>query len=75
MYYFDLLGIVVVCLFVSQLVSAQVYYSSLVGTVRDPSGAVVPNATVVVIEVSTNIKILPINKYGLAPADHGRSQR
>ena len=43
----------------------QGYYSTLVGTVRDPSGAVVPNAEVTAIEVSTNVNTSgPTNASG-----------
>jgi hypothetical protein len=35
--------------------AAQVYYSTLVGTVRDQAGAVIPNAEVVATEVKTGV--------------------
>lgn len=52
----EVLATVVVCLFVSQFLVGQVYYSTVVGTVRDASGAVVPNAQVLATELSTNVK-------------------
>jgi len=49
------LVMVAVCLGAPVLLCAQVYYSTLVGTVRDASGAIVPHARVVATELSTNI--------------------
>src|SRR6266542_3749986 len=42
-------------LWASQCVSAQVYYSTLVGTVRDPAGSVVPEALVTATEIRTGV--------------------
>src|SRR5438445_371999 len=39
-----------------RFLSGQAYYSTLVGTVRDTSGGVVPNAQVAAIEVTTDVK-------------------
>lgn len=50
------LAVVILGLSVPHLLRGQVYYSTLVGTVRDASGAVIPNAAVVATEVSTNEK-------------------
>src|SRR5437667_9821099 len=47
---------VVVYLSIAQSVPAQLYYSTLVGTVRDTTGAVVPHAQVTVTDVSTGVK-------------------
>src|SRR5881397_2116725 len=47
--------VVVACLLVPTLARAQVYYSTLVGTVRDPSGAIVANAAITATEVATGV--------------------
>ncbi|MEW5979566.1 MAG: TonB-dependent receptor [Acidobacteriota bacterium] len=46
----------ILTLSVSQGVHAQVYYSTLVGTVRDMTGAVIANVEIEAIEVSTSVK-------------------
>src|SRR5437762_14068812 len=51
---------VVVCLglavvIVSQPTYGQVLYGTLVGNVKDPSGAAVPGATVTVVNTGTNV--------------------
>src|SRR5581483_3507354 len=42
-------------LLASASISAQVYYSTVVGTIRDPTSAVVPGVRVVATEVRTGI--------------------
>lgn len=51
----SLLAVLILGLSVPHLLRGQVYYSTLVGTVRDASGAVVPNVEVKAIEVSTGV--------------------
>ena len=41
----------------SQLMFAQTFTASVLGTVTDSSGAAIPNATVVAVNVATNIRI------------------
>ena len=50
------LAAITLTLLVPQRLVGQLYYSTIVGTVRDASGAVAPNVKVTAIEVSTNVK-------------------
>src|ERR1700745_2393435 len=51
--------------------AAQQFYGSITGTVIDPSGAVVPNASVNVIKVDTNVTIaLRTNSAGVYTANN-----
>ena len=47
--------LLVLALILISLLPAQVYYATLIGTVRDASGAVVPDAEVVVTEANTRV--------------------
>jgi Carboxypeptidase regulatory-like domain/TonB dependent receptor-like, beta-barrel len=50
---------------------AQQFYGTITGTVSDPSGAVVPNATIKVINVDTNVTvILKTNAAGVYVANN-----
>jgi len=49
----SLLLLLLVCGFVSQPASAQVLYGSVIGTVTDPSGAIIPNAKVSITSKDT----------------------
>jgi len=50
---------------------AQQFYGTITGTVSDPSGAVVPNATIKVINVDTNVTVvLKTNAAGVYVANN-----
>ena len=49
------LAVILTCLAITSLANAQVYYATLVGTVRDASGATVPNATITATELTTGV--------------------
>src|SRR2546426_10538476 len=51
-----IVAVMMISLSVPTFLNGQVYYSTLVGTVRDASGAVVPNVELTAIEVSTGVK-------------------
>src|SRR5215831_6527006 len=50
-----ILATFVLGLAVPQILHGQTYYSTLVGTLRDTTGAVVPNAEVTAIEAGTGV--------------------
>jgi hypothetical protein len=50
-----IIGLILTCLSSTSLAHAQVYYATLVGTVRDASGAIVPEATITATEVTTGV--------------------
>ena len=53
------------CLSAAQLLSAQqIYYSTLVGTVKDPTGAVVPGAKVVATRVASGVSSSTLTNSG-----------
>src|SRR5229473_2934849 len=49
--------VVIVLVLHTPRIAAQQFYGTITGTVTDPSGAVVPNATVKVTNVATNVTI------------------
>src|SRR6185437_13421887 len=51
-------GLALLCLVPAPAAHAQNLYAALHGTVTDASGAVVPNATITVVNTSTNIKTM-----------------
>ena len=53
---FSLACLLVLYLSVGQSSLTQVYYSTLVGTVSDKSGAVVPDAKIIATEVRTGVE-------------------
>jgi hypothetical protein len=65
---FSILGIVVLLLVLalaSQPARAQVLFGSVVGSVTDPTGSVVPGATVKITEVNTNdVRMVLTNEAG-----------
>ena len=52
---FPVLGAAVILLALSAPIHAQVLYGSIVGTVEDPSGAVVPRATITLTSAETGV--------------------
>src|SRR5580698_100658 len=66
------LALIAICTFTgSQSVSAQAVYGSIFGTVTDSTGAVVPNATVTVTDVSKGTSVSTVaNATGDYRVDH-----
>src|SRR5579875_1561101 len=65
------LGIALSLYLLPQTSHAQAVYGSIYGTVTDPSGAVVPNATITVIDVAKNTSItVKSNESGGYVAEH-----